>query len=456
MTKTSKQITRLVISAALAMLLSLSLALPVFAGEADYPGYTIGTNADNPAKAVITKILEMPVGTVTPAATLDFVFVAVGMDEGNDPSGMPKIPNVPIVILAGGNPELETAADGVFVKDGEKSVVVESEYILKGLGSSFWNKGEGVYKYTLEEVQSGISVNLSNVNEGASYSKAVYDVEFWVAKDSQGRLYVQYINVKTKLESPDKYYEDEKKVVKVDPTPGGPKDKDGITIDDDFSQLIFTNGFWSNNGGDGTNPAKGALEVQKLITGNGAEKAKYFEFNVKAEVPSVVAENKVPEYYKAYILNAAGSKVVDAKNGAFKEGEDFLRIVPGVPFTFNLNDGQRLVFVDLHVGAAVAVKEIAKDSEYQPSYERTFSVAGNFIGEAGEDWGFPRSGDQGPHYTKNGDNANKAEFTNLRVGATPTGLDVNDLPFFVLIGAALAGLAGFVAVKSRRKAGARG
>ena len=462
MTKTSKPITRLIISAALAMLLSLSLALPVFASA---PKYTTGTGADDPADAVITKVFQVSNGTVIPESDFVFEFTAVGIDEGTDSSKMKKLPDVTISFDRDEEP-----ADGTFINGDTKSVVRESAYILAGVDESWWVNGEGVYKYKISEKQSGIKLAGNAKYEEDVYSGAVYDLEIWVEKDdgvaipaNKGKLFVKYINVKI-TEYIDDYYigEDGDPTVeegdKVDPTPGGSdEDKTVITIEDDFSQLIFTNSYELSNGGDGKDPEVSALEILKVTGGNGAVKSTLFPFDVTVKTPSIV---KGSYSYIAYVMEGSENKT-SAENGPLAgpdpDNGNYILFPSGSKVTVNLKDGQRLVFVDLHVGADVKVVEQAND-DYQPRFERSFPVAtGVLIGEAKAPWGFPEyaNNDDKAVYTIEGNNKNIATFTNIRTGATPTGLDVNDLPFFVLIGAALAGLAGFVAVKSRRKADAR-
>jgi len=46
---------------------------------------------------------------------------------------------------------------------------------------------------------------------------------------------------------------------------------------------------------------------------------------------------------------------------------------------------------------------------------------------------------------------NMAEFTNTYDMVAPTGISVNDLPYVVLIGIAVAALVGFIIFKSRKR-----
>ena len=213
------------------------------------------------------------------------------------------------------------------------------------------------------------------------------------------------------------------------------------------------------DGGGTKDPTVTALEIKKLITGNGSVKTKYFSFNVKVKQPSIIALTP-PQVYKAYVLNAAGDIVTSTANYASLKtdanGKDYIEFTSGVRLQdINLTNEQRLAFADLHVGATVEAEEAAADG-YIPKYQRTFAGTGEFTGAENTSWGFPRETgtepDAGPHYLEDGNN-NIATFTNTRAGATPTGIAVDDLPYIVLAGVAIAGLIGLVIAKTRKKSG---
>jgi len=435
-----RKVLSLVTSIVLAMTLCLGMALPAFAIE-----YSTGVNASNPAKAAITKQLRMPVDTTIPDATFVFEFEAIGMDDEEDPTGMPEIPSVFVNYPA----DVEL----VYTKGGDDYAVAETPDFLADFISSSWTKGEGIYKYRItESLHPTSEIQLTGApNEGAYYSEAQYEMEIWVEKDSNGNLFAKYVAVKIVLDYLDEYYEGETTEKKVDPEPGDRDGKENITIDD-FSQVIFTNRYWTSDGGGEGKPDEAALTLIKEVAGNGAEKGKYFDFTVTVIQPEVI--NTGTQFYKAYIIDTNGQITTSADNykGTFEKG-DYILFESGEPETIHLKDNQKLVFVDLHVGANVEIEEAA-DGDYIPEYDRTFSNGGTRRAEnVGTDWGFPRAGeDEGPHYIEKGTNVNTVTFTNIRSGATPTGISVDNLPYLVLILAGLIALAGYVVVKSRKNA----
>jgi len=474
----------------LAAAMLLCTALPAYAA-----GHSSGDKT-NPAKATITKVFKMPADTPTPAAKFVFNFEKVGMDF--DPTNDAKpldgaeetlrnMPNLSAQVTFAAD-DNETPRPFVEERNGVKSVVKETGNFLAGIVSDQWANGEGVYRYIVSEDRtpdtgSGITFALPSVNppvEGESYSAARYAVEIWV-EDDNGVLFPKYVCVKIIAGSEDEYYKTENTPAdgKVDPTPGEEKTKPGdpTTIEDSFSQFIFTNKYWRTDGGGTEKPSQSALEIIKKVKGNGSTPdllTKYFDFTVTVTQPSVIpTTDPYPAHqtYKAYIIGKDGKIVTatsgDAKNGTISGTDDnggYFLFTSGAPRDIKLLNDERLVFVDLHIGSAVAAKEIPT-ATYIPSYSRTFGpdipatkkdVAFQGTSADASDtaaFGFPRDQrDEGPHYTVKGQGQNIATFTNTRTGATPTGINVDNLPFVVLIGMAIAGFIGFVFVTVRRKA----
>ena len=455
MTKNNKRF-KMITSIALALLLCLNMALPALAAD-----YSEGTDAANPARAALTKILKMPVETPTPTANFIFTFDKVGMNEPTDNSttalaGMPTIPNMTINYTG-------AAGDGTTIIDGDvKNVVKQTGNFLASITPAMWVNGEGVYKYTVtESTTSNIPIGDPDL-EWATYSTASYDVEIWIDRDSTGTLFPRYVVVRIIPGSEDEYYIDNGTPAngKVDPTPDGGKTTPGTppTIEEDFSQVIFTNNYWKTDGGGPTDPETSALEIIKSITGIGSDPTKYFTFSVKVTLSSAIPPTAI-QTYKAYVM--LGSNVVTSAANGTMSGTDatggYFMFTSGTERTgINLTNDQRLVFVDLPIGSNVEVFETA-DTQYRPSYQRTFAGTGEFTAAVNTTFGFPRPGtgtgyDPGPHRTIAGASANKATFTNTRSGATPTGILVDNLPYIALLGLSLVSLVGLVAYKSRKRA----
>ena len=443
MNKTVKSLIKFISYAVIAAALMFSTTLPAFAAE-----FSHGTDADDPAEAAITKILKMPVNTPTPAATFTFTFTKVGIDGLTDSTtkdNMPAIPNVTITFAADDN---EVPAPFMEVKDGTKYVVKESDNFLDGIAPEMWLNGEGIYRYQVEETEGGFALG---AKEGAVYSKAKYDVEVWVEEDEHGVLFPKYVCVKIVAGSIDEYYDGgEAGGEKVDPTPGGPSLVVGEpTIEDDFSQVIFTNKYWKTDGGGIDDLDSSALEITKIINGNDANLDARFDFDVKVTQPDVIP---TLQKYMAYVLDKDGNNVTSTDHyttlGTDDNGELYIEFTSGVLLEgIKLTNEERLVFADLHIGASVEATEAAADG-YIPRYQRTFAGTDEFRGTVKTAFGFPRTtNDPGPHFIGAGANSNVATFTNTRTGATPTGISVDDLPFIVMISAAALALITFLVIK---------
>ena len=441
---TKKRTLTLAASIVLALTLALTMALPTFARD-----YSESTTPGVNAEAVLTKLFKMPANTVTPAATFSFTFTPKGVDGGNDTTGMPTLTTK--VTYNGGEAATVPETD-------VKIVAKQSGDFLADIATDNDWPGEGVYTYILSEDEGGIDITDAS-KEGEDYSQARYEIEFWVKEYGTGNYYVQYVNAKTVDGFVDEYYEGTPGGEKVDPTPDGMNQIPGITIEDDFSQVFFTNKYWMTNGGGTDNPETAALELTKIIKGNGANLDAYFAFDITLIQPSVIPASEGTMIYKAYVMDAAGNIVKDTagKNGTISgtddNGDYFLFTSNIEKVGIKLTNKQTLAFVDLHVGAVVKMYEQEQSpKEYQPRYQLT-GPSGNVenIGTVGERYGFPRTGDNGPHYLPDGTN-NVVTFTNVRSGATPGGISVDNLPYFALIAVGLIALAGFAVVKARKRA----
>ena len=486
MTKKRHSKFKLIASIAIVLLMSISMVLPALANPDPTKDYKAseGTGPGNDqAKSAITKLLKMPNDVTTPTASFTFKFTAVGVDGGTDPTGMPAIADRIITFSSAddSNPAShifyqDKAGDYVNATDPEaatKIVVKESEDLLTGISfapGTTW-PGTGVYVYTVKEYQppSLITPNAGAVKPDTYYSQAEYKIEFWVDEyivlDSDGKVvsseyYVRFVEARIVAGSIDEYHEGSQGDDKVDPTPGFWWPNKYEEIENGFSQLIFTNKYWQSDGGDGVDFEKGALYVTKTVNGAGAVLTTAFTFKVKVTQPDVITNNSSsptnigPQTYKAYLVGPSGI-VIGGDNSAIMDATGLINFTSGTAIDVVMRHGERLIFVDLHVGSDVEVLEAA-NNDYSPRYKRTFAGTDEFRGTAGAPWGFGdtiggNSGDPGPHYLPKGGGINKADFTNTRKDATPTGLDVDDLPYIVLIGVAVAGLAAFVVIKSRKR-----
>ena len=443
MTKKNISKFRMLTSIAVAAVMAFALVLPTAA----YP-WSTGEGPGNEAKSAITKKFDMPKGTTTPEALFTFVFVPQTIDDEPYDDGAKNMPQVgPITIPFSAADDLPGSDAVILVNKNDKSVLKESTDLAAGVQ---W-PGVGVYVYTVSELDSGIIIPTDAINAKTHYSEAEYTVEFWVDEDENGVLFVKYVNAITIKDYIDVFYPGDTEYEKVDPTPDRWDEEVTEKIEDGFSGIIFTNTFWKSTGGGTTNPNKVAFQVTKTVTGLGSNKERdeYFTFNVTLFRPTLIED---VQEYTAYVLGANNQIVKSTANHPDTDSEGFFKVESDSLFTVKLKHGEKLMFVDLHVGARVEVEEAAH-TRFIPSYEHNFDEGAYAKAtDAGTAWGFPRIGsdDKGPHYLPEG-NDTKADFINTLKNATPMGLDVDDLPYVVLIGVAVAGLAGFIVFKSRKK-----
>ena len=399
----------LVAALALAVMLLFSLTATAFAAD-----YAEGTETD-PAQAAITKILEMPVGTDIPAATFTFDFEAlevdgVPADDPQNPTNMPGITAKSVTFPGSSGVVTGTPA-------GVDAYYLETSNIVGGITFP----SAGVYKYKVtERVNTYTLGTVLPLIETMAYSQAVYNIEVWVDNNAAGTgTYVRYI-VAIRMVNDDGT--PETAGVKVDPTPGGDP-----TVTNDYSKMIFNNIYTKRIGG--TDPDESVLTVSKAVTGDFADMSKTFDFNVTITKPAIGVAD--PASYIGYKLNASG-------------------VITGSPITFNsgvtqtvaLAHGEKLIFLDMHVGASFLVTEDVAIN-YTPGYQLDGTAGPAYT--TGATYGMTASA----YLREAGD---IIAFTNTYSAVGPTGILVDNLPFIALIAVAILALTAYIVFKSRRKA----
>ena len=478
MTKKRNSIAKLILCAVLTAMMMLSVALPIMAD--DPKPYSSGTSASDPAKAALTKIFMMPINTNTPPATFTFDIEPIGINEGSDISKMPVLgtPNAAPNTERIGSVSVSFTANqtSTFDYNGTRYLVAQTPDILAGLDPAKdgtpWNAGgAGIYKYHITENQTTSVITLNTDldytgEEFTYYSQAEYDIEIWVEEDEFGVLFPMYIVGYYVKGAPGEYYKEDDidNGDKLDPTPGDEEftKETPDEIGELRSQIIFTNRYWKTDGPTNPDPDVNALEVTKQVTGNNPNFDQYYTFNVKVFTPDAVG---APGTYKAYIVDKDGNYVslsAPNPNAALKAGTsvapapaaDYIEFNSGVAKNVELKHGERLVFFDLEVGAKVEANETIITGA-RVKYNHTFGPNGGIdftmpVGTTGT-WGFPvNTDDVGPHYTEEGAGANIATFYNNMSGNPPTGISIDNLPYIMILGIAIAGFIGFVVIKFRK------
>ena len=423
MRKKRSSMLKLFVSIALAVILCFSLALPTFADEPEEGGFDWAAGTpDSSAPAGLTKILKMPVGTITPSMTFKFVFTP-------ESDNMPEIEPVTITF---------SSTDDYDTNDGIKTVIKESGDFLGGIT---WPHA-GVYVYTVTETTGDFENTFA---ETMTFSPAEYDLYVYVKEGINSKnenvYYVYYVGALIITEDAGDGGEEGDK---VDPTPGGDP-----AVTGDYSKMIFTNVYIKNNGGEGPEDPEDpeeiaditVLMVSKTVTGDFADVSKKFNFSVTVTIPELITDWNKP--CTAYIVHADGTI---SENNEFISGEEIV---------ITLKHGEWLAFTDLPVGSSYEVTEAAAEG-YTPSYIITSEGGQQVInGSAPEGQelntslvylsDYEEEDEEGEESEK----ANIVAFLNTFKHITPTGISVDNLPYVVMIAMAILALMGYVLVKSR-------
>ncbi|MCL2152351.1 MAG: hypothetical protein FWH57_05245 [Oscillospiraceae bacterium] len=457
MTRKTNHIFKVVSSVALALVMCFSMVLTTSADIGT------GNSASDPAEAAITKVYMIPTNTDVPAAKFIFKIEAAGLGEtGTDTTGMP------VLGKNGSETVTFTLYQGeTFMHEGTQYLVVQTDDILANIdpNGNDWGAGAGIYRYTIyeDQVNSVITPNPeTDREEHKHFSTASYELWIYVEEDANGTLFARYVFAKLVEGTKDAYYPGSEGDGKLDPTPGDVEPGEPDEIRDNYSEIIFTNRYWKTNGPTTPTHDKNSLAITKTVGGSNPNSEKLYNFEVTVKTP-VAADplGNNDQTYKAYKVNAAGEYVRIADESTYTSvdlpTEAYVTLTSNTPTTVKLKDGERLLVYNLEVGAKVEVKEqivAGTGTEYTHSFgpnagtkiEKPSNVS------SGDWWGFPNdAADKGPHYTMNGININTVEFINTVGGQPPTGLAVDDIPYVVLIGMAVLGIIGFLAVKSRKR-----
>lgn len=399
--------------------------------NADYA--LIGTEA-NPVQATITKNLRMPEGTITPEVEFEFTATGISVDSLTTQEALDSMPDLNNLTAS-----FTTADQNLLPVNNIISIRKETGNIFQGVRFPH----AGIFVYEIRETHN---TNPDKTpHEVLMYSNAVYTLTVYVANTEDGRGTFVY-GLGTVVTVTDN--EGQTQGSKIDPTPGG----DGVYYF--FSQMVFTNDFVRTNGAvDPEIPdpvTESTLEITKEVSGDFASRDQYFNFNMTLNIPSLV--RVVPPYYRAYVVE--NGAVIDPVNNAASEligsdaGGDYIMVSTSIETAFHLKHGQRLVFVNTPVGTRYEVTEAATPN-YIPSFIITVNnVAGSRV-TGTRNTALSTTANAEPRLV--GELANRAAFTNTRDLVTPTGLNLNDLPFIGLIAFALGALIIFIVVKSRKR-----
>ncbi len=424
--RNGKRFLRTILMLALAATLSLGV-LSVSYAEGEIVG-----SEESPAEAAVRKLLKMPAGTTTPGATFTFAFekkFVDGLDDTDSLTSMPAISSKQVVY---------TAADVGTTTGDVKSVSKEVLALTSTESSAFPHAG--VYEYEITEQQTGYIIT-DPAKESLTYSPGIYTIRFYVRDEAEGSgIYVHAIGVDvTTVDN-----NDQTAGTKVDPTPGGGSSGGG-------SGLVFTNVYMkSGGGGTPTDPANRNLTISKAVSGDYADRTKYFTYSLTVNKPSLVTETSA---YKAYIVDGSNTVVTALANGTVVEGDlgGYINVTADSATTIKLKHGQSIVFTDLPVGASYVAVE-SGETLYAPLVTMVVDGATTFDRTSLEGASLstgPSTSTAGTVLV--GESTNTASFVNANRSVTPTGLVIDNLPFIVLLVVSVGSLVIFLAAKTRKR-----
>ena len=208
----------------------------------------------------------------------------------------------------------------------------------------------------------------AGTENGITYDTAAYHLNVYVVNEENGNLEVRSITA----------------------------EKDGAKQD----ELSFTNTYRKNS----------SLTISKSTEGMHADKTKDFEFTIKFE--RAATESDEIDVYTVRI------------------GEETVNCKVDEETTFELHDGESLVFDCLPAGTHYVVSEIAEEDGYTPSIKVVENGVQTLETTVSEKEGIS-SAKTG--ITLVGEGTNKVEFTNTYQDIALTGIALNNLPFIILI-----------------------
>lgn len=419
---------------AAAMTLSMCMGTGVTAFAAD-----VDPKVD--AQAAVTKKLVMDEHVTIPAAT--FKFSVAKIAEGTTTDG-----NNATVNLETDGPDLKIADLTYSATSGSKTVdgvkVAAQESLLKDsegndlTGADFTHAG--VYAYTVTETANTYTIT-DAAKEAMVYSKAEYKV-FVVVQNGESGLYISgFTVVQTKKD------DGTDGTAKVDPTPGGNE-----TTGDGDSDMEFQNIYnRTGNTVDPTDPnpdenysKNGALSAWKEVTGALADMTKKFDFSLTVNKPAIldklVAQSggQYPAY-KATIVDATTGEAIE---GAEEVTVTFDKTTAPITKTFKLGHNQKLKFDTLPVGTTYSLTE--NNGNKITNYDTTITGKADNVAFAET---------KGTMTTSNklvGEKANYTKVENNYNDQPITGIVTENLPFILLIAAAVLGFAAYLVVKRRK------
>ena len=382
---------------ALAMMATLCVSM-AFAAPAE--------SSDSLADSVITKVLDVPAGVASPAASFDFTVTPT-----SQPSTMALTAKTETITFAAGTgtqTKVKSLADFIGLNDNTKDFNITQP-------------GEYVFTVAEANTSSFTQDTDAKTTEAMDYSDAQYTLRVYVINGENG-LEIKAITVVDSTVNEDP----EEEGSEVDAAKVDPEDKDPTVTDPtnkEGSDFKFTN-VYTKSFSD-TEENGGAFNVEKAVTESG-DTAFKFPITIAITIDEATLENG------AYTLTA-GDKTWSFSTGNLTATQ-----------TVDLANGEKAIFTTFPAGATVNVTENVAATSVQNAGDYTGAASGLATGT----------------YAKGGaldvttaafDAQGQVKVTNTLSSEdiTPTGILVNNLPYIALALVAIGGLVAYVVVRRR-------
>lgn len=383
-----KKFTKKMLAIVAAGAMTMGLAMPVFAAEAD--------TTNNAKEAYISKTYNTE---VEKAET--FSFTATQIKDGDDVIHTAHAVTIPTI-------SFETTDLGTTTKTAKINLV----------GTDFPEAGR--YSYTVKENKTADPSVTETAYEKLIMSKAEYRMDVYVVEKTGGTLEIDKIIVnKTKGDK------DGETTGKVDI--GSDAKKNGFNFVNTYVQEAGTGERPDPNNPDPDYKTNGALNVSKKVIQNvtDAEKSlptEKFDFTAKFEFPAGTDANTL--------------------GGVKGNGSDVT--LKGGQYEFHLGNGENMKFTGLPVGTTITVTEAAKanykgsavvtlngkqeSTETAQKYNEKITVSGKKLDQK----------------------KNTVDVTNRFNNVPTTGIIMNTLPYVLMVALCAVALFGFVAFKRKK------
>lgn len=376
-----------------ALLGSAALTAALIPGVALATGSTDddgGIYTNDPAQVTLTKVVQANAGQEAPLGDYTFHFASAD-------SGAAAIADQTIIVR---NPNNDAVASGT-VRD------------FMPAATAFGHAGH--FTYTVTETAGN--------NAGITYDHTVYTMDVWIANDGNSLTYNKII-VTHHSGTPGTPGDE---THKIDPTPGTNGSTDITSESPDGSQFAWTN----------ETSAVSNFTITKNIDGTFANKSKDFTVHVTLTLPSNVTTDA---HYNASINGPSGSQ----------------------PYNFVIPAGSNTVTVDvpMHNGTILtfdASTPLPEGTTYQVSEDATPNWVANGVATNAGSTTENDTGTQSEAFTSathtltKGTGQNAYVLTNTDNEGPGTGIVMNNLPFVVLGGAAIVGIAYYTVSRKRRE-----